>query len=91
MPPNNKLRSTVGDDDADVGTSVSANRSVYEDEVLTEDEQLVYQGPLHSVNPKAVTHKDNLVDISLVLVGNLTLFRMPDDGFAIGKVLASIG
>ena len=35
-----------------------------------------------------MTHKDNLVDISLVLVGNLTLFRMPDDAFAIGKVLA---
>ena len=35
-----------------------------------------------------MTHKDDLVDISLVLVGNLTLFRMPGDGFAIGKVLA---
>ena len=48
LPPNKKWKSTIGDDDDDVGTSASANRSIYEDEVLTEDEQLVYQGPLHS-------------------------------------------
>ena len=90
LSPNKKWKSTLGDADDDVGPSASADRSIYEDEVLTEDEQLVYQGPLHSVNTKAVTHKDNLVDISLVEVGNLTLFRMPDDGFAIGKVLAKL-
>ena len=46
LSPNKKWKSTIGDDDDDVGTSASANRSIYEDEVLTEDEQLVYQGPL---------------------------------------------
>jgi hypothetical protein len=37
LSPNKKWKSTIGDDDDDVGMSASANRSIYEDEVLTED------------------------------------------------------
>jgi hypothetical protein len=37
LSPNKKWKSTIVNADDDVGTSGSANRSIYEDEVLTEE------------------------------------------------------
>ena len=61
---------------------------VYEDDVQSEDEQMVYQGRLHSLDKTRVKHKSNFMDPALIEVGNLALLRMNDDDIAVAKIIS---
>ena len=67
--------------------------SIFQDEVVTEDEDLIYTGPLHSVSSSAYTNKKNYVDTSLITVDEFIWLRIElvdedDAPLCMGKVLA---
>ena len=61
---------------------------VYEDGVQSEDEQMVYQGRLHSLDKTKSKHKSKFMDTALIEVGNLALLRMNDDDIAVAKIIS---
>ena len=72
---------------AEAGTT-AVSTVVYEDEVHSEDEEMVYQGRLHSLDKTRVKHKSNFMDPTLIEVGNLALLRMNDDEIAVAKIMS---
>lgn len=61
-------------------------QQITEEDVLTDDELLVYQGNLHSKDKDAVTNKANFVDVNNILDEQLVLVRGDDDAIFLCKV-----
>jgi hypothetical protein len=65
--------------------------AIHESDVDTDEDEMVYQGKLHSANVNAVTNKANFVDLSKLEENSFILIRTMDDNgkhdLCLGKLL----
>ena len=53
--------------------------TIYQDDVVTDDEELCYQGTLHSSSTIAVTNKKHFVDMDVLAVNSFILLKISEE------------
>jgi hypothetical protein len=65
----------------------ATDQSICQDDIVTDDEHLVYQGKLHSVDTSRVRHKNNFVDVDSIVAKQFLLVRNDEGGIWLCRVV----